>query len=76
MTASEMKENLAKKCKDSWEIYKIYRRVFGMSSVPAEKMQTAWYNYDSLYREFLEKKLNINYICCAVGVTGRKEITI
>ena len=57
MTVSEMKENLAKKCKDSWEICKIYRRVFGMSSVPAEKMQTAWYNYDSLYREFFGEKV-------------------
>lgn len=28
----------------------------------------------TLYIEnFLEKKLTINYICCAIGVTGRKE---
>lgn len=52
MTASEMKENLAEKCKDTWEMYQIYRRVFGTGSVQAEKMKTAWVNYDSLYREF------------------------
>lgn len=57
MTASEMKENLAKKCKDSWEIYKSCSRVFGMRSVIAKKMQTAWYNYDSLYREFFGEEV-------------------
>lgn len=72
MTVEEIKTILAGKCKESWEIYKCCRIVFGTGSVQAEKMQTAWVNYDSLYKEFLEKKLNIDYICFPIGETGRK----
>lgn len=57
MTELEMKKNLSKKCKVSWEIYKIYKREFGTGSVQAEKMQTAWYNYDSLYEEFFGEEV-------------------
>ena len=57
MEKSEMKEYLAKKCKEAWEIYKCYRKVFGMDSLQAQKMQTAWVNYDSLYREFFEEEV-------------------
>ena len=57
MTELEMKENLTEKCKCSWEIYKIYIKVFGKGSVQAEKMQTAWYNYDSLYKEFFGEEV-------------------
>ena len=57
MTELEMKENLSKKCKESWEMYKIYSRVFGSGSVQVEKMQTAWVNYDSLYREFFGEEV-------------------
>lgn len=58
MTELEMKENLSEKCKRSWEMYKIYRREFGTGSVQAEKMQTAWCNYDSLYREFFGEEVD------------------
>lgn len=57
MTALEMKENLSEKCKDSWERLIRYRRVFGTDSVQAEKMQTAWVNYDSLYKEFFGEEV-------------------
>lgn len=57
MTKLEMKKNLAEKCKDSWEMLIIYRRVFGTDSVQAEKMQTAWVNYDSLYEEFFGEEV-------------------
>lgn len=57
MTVEEIKTILAGKCKESWEIYKCYQRVFGMGSVQAEKMQTAWVNYDSLYKEFFGEEV-------------------
>jgi hypothetical protein len=57
MTKLEMKKNLAEKCKDSWEMLIIYRRVFGTDSVQAEKMQTSWVNYDSLYKEFFGEEV-------------------
>lgn len=57
MTELEMKENLSEKCKESWERYKCYRKVFGTRSVQAEKMQTAWVNYDSLYKEFFGEEV-------------------
>ena len=57
MTVEEIKTVLTKKCKESWEIYKCYRRVFGMDSLPAQKMQTAWVNYDSLYKEFFGEEV-------------------
>lgn len=57
MTELEMKENLSEKCKRSWEMYKIYKRVFGTGSVQAEKMMTAWCNYDSLYKEFFGEEV-------------------
>lgn len=57
MTKLEMKKNLAEKCKDSWEKFNRYRRVFGPESLQAEKMQTAWVNYDSLYTEFFREEV-------------------
>ena len=57
MTELEMKENLSEKCKSSWEMYTIYKRVFGTASIQAEKMKTAWCNYDSLYREFFGEEV-------------------
>lgn len=57
MTQLEMKKNLAEKCKDSWEMLNIYRRVYGTESVQAEKMQTAWVNYDFLYKEFFGEEV-------------------
>lgn len=57
MTELEIKENLAEKCRLSWETYKMYKRVFGADSVPAEKIQTAWCNYDSLYQEFFGEEV-------------------
>lgn len=57
MTELEMKENLAEKCKRSWEMYKIFKRVFGAGSVQAQKMQTAWVNYDFLYEEFFGEEV-------------------
>lgn len=57
MTELEMKENLSEKCKESWEMYKCFRRVFGTGSLQAEKMQTAWVNYDSLYKEFFGEEV-------------------
>lgn len=58
MTAEKMKENLKEKCKESWEILLCYRRVFGIDSVQAEKMQTAWVNYDRLYKEFFDEEVD------------------
>lgn len=57
MTELEMKENLSEKCKESWLLYKCYRRLFGTGSVQAEKLQTAWVNYDSLYKEFFGEEV-------------------
>ena len=57
MTVAEIKTILAGKCKESWEIYECCRRVFGTGSVQAEKMQTAWVNYDSLYKEFFGEEV-------------------
>lgn len=57
MTTSEMKKNLAEKCKDAWEMLVICRRVFGTDSVQAEKKLTAWVNYDSLYMEFFGEEV-------------------
>lgn len=57
MTELEMKENLSEKCKEAWVMYKCFRRVFGTGSVEAEKMQTAWVNYDSLYKEFFGEEV-------------------
>ena len=58
MTEEKMKENLKEKCKESWETFLFYRRVFGIDSVQAEKMQTAWVNYDSLYKEFFGEEVD------------------
>lgn len=58
MTEEQMKESLKVKCKDSWELLLIYRRMFGVDSVQAEKMQTAWVNYDTLYKEFFGEEVN------------------
>lgn len=57
MTVEEIKTILAGKCKESWEIYKGCRIFFGTGSLPAEKMQTAWVNYDSLYKEFFGEEV-------------------
>lgn len=61
MTEEKMKENLKEKCKESWEIFLFYRRVFGIDSVQAEKMQTAWVNYDSLYKEFFGEEVDYEF---------------
>lgn len=57
MTKLEMKKILAEKCKDSWETLILYRRIFGINSLHAEKMQTAWVNYDYLYKEFFGEEV-------------------
>lgn len=57
MTELEMKENLSEKCKESWEMYQCCKRVFGTGSVQAEKLQTAWVNYHSLYKEFFGEEV-------------------
>ena len=55
MTKKEMKENLTKKCKVSWERCKEFEDVFGEGSVEAEKMVTAWATYVTLYEEFFNE---------------------
>lgn len=57
MTVEEIKTILAGKCKESWEIYQCCRIFFGTESVQAEKMQTAWVNYESLYKEFFGEEV-------------------
>lgn len=52
MTVLEIKENLNKKCKESWETYKTYEDLFGSDSMYAQKKLTEWVTYMELYNEF------------------------
>lgn len=61
MTKKDLKENLIKKCNDSWDMVKIMEHVYGQDSVQAEKARTKWVTYVDLFRELYNESPIYNF---------------
>lgn len=53
----EMKENLKEKCKQTWEIYDVFKSIKGDDYLMTQKYLTKWVTYQDLYKEFFGEEV-------------------